>query len=351
MFGVWRTGLALAVMAFHLLAVPVIGEYAVFSFFVLSGFLMTTIMHKSYGYDFSGLRRYAVNRFLRLYPSYWIAIFIALLVIYFCGAGFVRSYKDDMFAPDSLRSIVSNLLMIFPSVIPDAVAPRLSPPTWAITVEIVYYVAIGLGISKTGPRSLVWLGASLAYVPATFALHLGDLYRYHAIPAGSLPFAVGACLYLYKDAIHRLLERWSISLPRTVAGYLTVFAVFAAADQLGHHWIVAVGRYVTIGAAALLTVRLYVDGVPALSRATDKLIGDYSYPIYLLHWPLGALSSFLLFHRPVLGWSAPSLAVFALDLALTGAVSSAIIFVIDPAIEKLRAQIRERSRPRVPAVA
>lgn len=46
--------LAFEVVVFHLLSVPIIGRYAVMSFFVLSGFLMTTIMHQTYGYTLKG---------------------------------------------------------------------------------------------------------------------------------------------------------------------------------------------------------------------------------------------------------------------------------------------------------
>jgi peptidoglycan/LPS O-acetylase OafA/YrhL len=44
-----------------------IGGYAVFGFYILSGYLMTLIMQKNYGYSRGGVARYAVNRFLRIY--------------------------------------------------------------------------------------------------------------------------------------------------------------------------------------------------------------------------------------------------------------------------------------------
>ena len=53
--GIYRFLLALNVVIFHLLDVPAIGPFAVFSFFVLSGFLMTLIMKETYGYSLSGL--------------------------------------------------------------------------------------------------------------------------------------------------------------------------------------------------------------------------------------------------------------------------------------------------------
>ena len=52
MFGTYRTLLALMIVALHLGGVPVIGGYAVFGFYILSGYLMTLIMQTSYGYSF-----------------------------------------------------------------------------------------------------------------------------------------------------------------------------------------------------------------------------------------------------------------------------------------------------------
>jgi peptidoglycan/LPS O-acetylase OafA/YrhL len=342
MFGVWRTLLALCVVAFHLLLIPVIGEYAVFSFFVLSGFLMTTIMHDSYGYGLEGLRRYALNRFLRLYPAYWVAAAIGLLVIFACGEEAVRAYKPEIYAPDHLSAFVFNLAMIFPRLMPDEVWPRLSPPTWALTVEITYYVAIGLGVSRTKRRALIWLAASVAYVVATFALNLSPRYRYAAIPAGSLPFAAGACLYFYKTEARRLLQRLRVGLWPVAGAYLGLFLGFTVLSYLGHTGpIQAAGLYMTIAAACALITTLNFDGVPGVPPRLDKLVGDFSYPIYLLHWQLGAFSSSLLFHRPELGLSAKGLASFTLTLVLVGIVSAFIIRVIDPTVESLRTRIRQ----------
>jgi len=64
---------------------PFIGFYMVFGFFVLSGYLMTFIMHKKYGYSVRGVGAYALNRFLRIYPLYW-ACFVFALVVFFLVA-------------------------------------------------------------------------------------------------------------------------------------------------------------------------------------------------------------------------------------------------------------------------
>ena len=117
MFGIYRLILALMVMAFHLLNVPIIGEYAVFSFFVLSGFLMTTIMHDAYGYSFAGIGRYAVNRFLRLYPTYWVVLVLSLALILFIGEQYAHQYKESIFYPKTLTQIIENATLIYPALL------------------------------------------------------------------------------------------------------------------------------------------------------------------------------------------------------------------------------------------
>ena len=72
MFGLLRTTFALMVMIYHLFFVGFLslGTYPVFGFYIISGYLMTVIMHNNYGYTWVGRYSFAVNRFLRLYPQY-----------------------------------------------------------------------------------------------------------------------------------------------------------------------------------------------------------------------------------------------------------------------------------------
>jgi len=92
------------------------------------------------------------------------------------------------------------------------------PLAWALTVEIVFYVLIGLGLSRTRGTTLVWFAASAAYVILAASLHhpkdsaneIIPIYQYSAIPAGSLPFACGALVWHYQKALHQLLGRLRI---------------------------------------------------------------------------------------------------------------------------------------------
>lgn len=345
MFGALRTYLAVMVVAFHLLGIPLIGPYAVFSFFVLSGFLMTTIMHDIYGYSFVGRKRYLLNRALRLYPVYWISAIIGILVILYCGKEFLINYRETIYIPKTNIEIFSNFTMIFPNFFPALVEPRLSPPTWAITVELCYYVLICMGISRNIHFTMAWLSVSLIYVLITVSLGDPHAYRYASILAGSLPFSIGSMIYFYKELIKKIIfSNRFFSLSNIIFGYLANFAVNVAIFHYTKNDLVQEsGLYVSTILAALLIVKLnYLETTGALKRL-DKVIGGYSYPIYLLHWQLGALASFLL--GRFAGHAPGAAAVFVLAMAMVLAVGTAIVFGVDPAIERLRAAVRRPAPP------
>jgi peptidoglycan/LPS O-acetylase OafA/YrhL len=120
----------------HLFYPDILGRYAVFGFYILSGYLMTLIMHETYGFHKEGRIKFIMNRFLRLYPMYWVAALFTLVLIYFVGAGVVKEFHESMFTPTDLKSALGNAMIIFPSWYPARVNPRLVPQAWALTVEI-----------------------------------------------------------------------------------------------------------------------------------------------------------------------------------------------------------------------
>src|SRR5688572_16262825 len=86
MFGTFRYVLALLVLFQH--TVPRLGGephgaglYAVFSFFVLSGYVVTKVLHESYGVDGAATCRFLLNRGLRVYPLYWMTLAITALAL------------------------------------------------------------------------------------------------------------------------------------------------------------------------------------------------------------------------------------------------------------------------------
>jgi peptidoglycan/LPS O-acetylase OafA/YrhL len=338
MFGTYRAILALMVAASHIGGVPVLGAYAVFGFYTLSGYLMTLVMQRSYGYGGGGLAKYALNRFLRIYPIYWVSILFSAVVIWVAGKGVAKQFYFVFFLPETAVSWAQNLLLYFPL----RWSPRLSPAAWSLTVEIFFYCCIGLGLSRWRGLTLAWFTASVVYHVAITMLHLGWTHRYFTLPAASLPFATGALVYHFRERLRRMFEAagGGVWIPLALG-------VVMAANWVGGYWL---GRlrgpffYGNFIIAALLVAALSHQVARSASVARfDKIMGSYSYPIFLVHFPAGLLV-LLLGREAGFRFDRTDATLFLFTLPVIFALSWAMRRFVEEPIEL----VRNRVRPQAP---
>jgi len=356
-FGVIRTIWALFVMVSHLCYPNLIGNYAVYGFYVLSGYLMTLIMHKTYGFHTQGRINFAINRALRLYPIYWVTAIFSLVLIHLIGPEVVRTFNPDMFTPQTLKSVFENALFIFPSWLSNTVRPRLVPQAWSLTVELFFYVVICIGVSKTLFRTMVWFVLSLCYVGLTYYVHTPVEYRYYPIAAASLPFSVGGLLYFFSihAEIRSLYVRTRLSTNMLLAAMITnlVFWILMFQGSLVNMNIVTrvwrygqAGFYLNLLLCSGLIFSIIMGGkVAGVGRQVDKFIGELSYPIYLLQWDVGLFVSFLLFGVPLRGTSPQAFLSLIISFIVIIFISIALVYLLDRPIQTVRNKVRTHITP------
>ncbi len=338
MFGTLRTILALMVLIGHLTDQWQIGTYAVFAFYIISGYLMTTLMQQSYGYRPAGVRDFMLNRFLRLYPSYWAVIVLTLVAITTIGADFASAYNKLMVIPGSASEWLSVIGMVYIGWFPNQVSPNLAPTTWAITVELFFYVCIALGLSKTRLRVYCWLFASVAYVLYCQVLQLDWPHKYFPIPAASLPFAIGAYIYfLRQDSQSPLSDGWM-----TAPWFLLLLLLANAATTLYVPIYFQTGFYVSLLLSIILCFELAMGRRwPGwISKGFDKAIGDYSYPIYLMHWQVGMVVAYLLYGTAFQSRSTQGWIVTGLTALACFAIAWLLLACIDKPVQRIRGRIK-----------
>lgn len=336
MFGTYRTFLALMVVALHLGGIPKIGAYAVFGFYCLSGYLMTLIMQTNYGYTSTGVAKYAVNRFLRIYPIYWISLLLSATLVWYLGSDFTSTYHQSIYLPGDFSELIKNILLFFPF----RESPRLTPPAWALTVEIFFYILIGIGISKNKLVTLIWLVISLLYHGYALIFQLGWGQRYFSILAASLPFSTGALIFHYRHKYIKYINQ----LTGGTYYYLPFFLVSAIIVNWGLGVLLGrstgvffYGNYILCA----FTVLVLSDRkeLPYINKKFDKWMGDFSYPIYLIHYQVG-LVVLVLFDKSGIELKRPDLILMAVSIPVILMCSWIIIITFERPIEFIRYKIK-----------
>lgn len=311
------------------------GGFGVYLFFVLSGYLLYWPFAREAfgGHATVNLRRYGLNRALRILPLYYAVLVILQIVqndggtlrLWWTHALFAESFSNDTLLP------VDGVM-------------------WSLATELQFYVALPLiayAIAWVARRSLrrgalalgaLWV-ASFALRYATFLHHpqYSSLLRYQ-LPSLFLYFGFGMLLAQLRLA-------WERQRPGRVRGALASsdFWMLLAVPL----WLLVVHDYgweVLGGAASFLMVGACVlplrKGLVlrALEWRPLAFIGVCSYSLYLWHLPIVA-------HVWQAGWvhSFPALFAVAAPLSIGAAIVS--YFVIESPFLRLRRRWSSSSAP------
>jgi peptidoglycan/LPS O-acetylase OafA/YrhL len=338
MFGTFRYLLASMVVLTHLWPAQTMwwGVYAVFCFYLVSGYLMTLVLASTYPYTEDGMARYAGNRVLRIYPPYIVVCGVALVLIHFLPEA-ALSANHKLVWPDSIGQWLSSFL-IFGQL---NSAQALVPPAWSLNIELVYYILMALVLSRGRMIVTLWFLASCAYTvflvvqaPANFPP------RYSEIAGASLPFAFGAMLYTYRAHLG-WIRPWTAPLTALLFVGNVALAAWAPLGRpsLLHYYV-----SLLLGGTLLVALaQLRPADLPRWYTRLDRLGGNLSYPIFLCHFHVAVLVVWLGFDgvRPM-----NDFAMWAISFALTHPVAYGIYVVVDRNADRLRDRIRRRQSSR-----
>lgn len=271
MFGTYRYILALLVVSTHLMPTigaswNFLGAYAVFSFYMLSGFLMTLVMNKTYGTDWPGIKSFLLNRCLRIYPAYLFGLLLALT--------FALIFPESSKSLSAAITIPTDIVNWFKNVsllgLDMSARPRLIPQAWSLYIEVVFYLMIALLPLRNRMAAYAWFVCSLGVTVYMFISGTDWMTRYTTLPAASLPFSAGALLFHIKDKIFRVR-------PGIIVLLLIVNAAVSFLLGLG----TGIGFYLHMVLSFFLIAALL-----RIQRANkyDSILGDLSYPIFLIHF-------------------------------------------------------------------
>ena len=293
MLDILRGVAALAVVAFHLGQVDLVpglarhGYLAVDLFFVLSGFV---IAHAYEGALRTRLSwgAFAVKRVIRLYPLAFLGTLLGLVVLLLkwhtfpgkvdalpriLAAGLVNGFGMPMLVGGE-----HSQHMLFPG----------NGPLWSLACEIfvnLLWAVFGFRLSN---RALALIVAASGLALAFFAVHLGTLnagFDVATFAVGyvrvSFGFPLGVLIHRFRDRVHFGSSRAAQLLMLTM---LQLAFVAPFANDAGVCW--------DLGCVFLLFPMILALGIRQhVESGIGAHIGDLSYPIYVLHFPLLLLVS------------------------------------------------------------
>lgn len=336
MFGIFRYCLALMVVLAHLW--PSLtnwtGIYGVFGFYIMSGYLMTFVLTNVYVYSLDGLKRFFINRILRIYPLYIIFLLLSVVVIYFLPE-ISRQINPRMLLPTTLVDWVRNFV-IFNLTFENKT--RLVPPAWSLNVELFFYIVMALILARKQSLVYIWFFSSLMYTLYLIYFDATFNDRYFPIFAASLPFSMGSSLYFIYPKIKQFFKVKSsffIALFITILLNLfhIIFAPLIWPDERFE------GLYATLFINAILIIfliNLKEFNIPVIVKKIDKFLGNLAYPLFLCHWQVSVLVTFFIFSGNI----QKNLSLFLYSLVISHIIIIPIYYYIDKNINKTRDKIR-----------
>lgn len=253
------------------------GYMAVNGFFVLSGMLIAKSL------SFRGdLKSYAISRALRIYPALIVLLLAFALIfstIFSRPGGF-----DNILSGDIWTYVVRVLLLGDPQNAPGGIfagnlEADFNGPLWTIRYEIAAYIMAALGFALGLLKNRVLTLVAFVGVEVTY-LALPALIDMTSLPTGFMPllrlsacFLLGMCLWHWPRARR---PHWAIVLI-AIAVFLWLGAGFGG----------------ELLATLALTGLMLRFGLSDASHAPVVALPDYSYGIYIWHYPVMQAVMFL----------------------------------------------------------
>jgi len=289
MFGFVRFSLACFVVITHVAGIlPHAGGFAVYAFYIFSGYLMALVMNRRYGYDIKGIFRFYLNRALRIYPQYWLTCLITLSVLLFGFSGFALQFHPAMRLPETIYDYIANIFILglFPGG--EVIMPRLVPPAWALHVELVFYILIGLFLGRSLKIAVIWFLISAIY--HIFAVkYLWP--RYSPLYAASLAFSLGCLIYHLRDHLRIILpynKKVTLGLTVSYLCYVPIAGWLPITTSVYPFYL-----NILLFSILLYQLSLVPKGQSKIEK-WDEWFGNLSYPIYLNHWVISMVISYYL---------------------------------------------------------
>jgi peptidoglycan/LPS O-acetylase OafA/YrhL len=302
---------------------------AVVFFFVLSGFVLALSLQSRPATPQNTVSYY-IRRGFRIYPALIVATILGTLI---CNHLALRA--DLSFGSDWLNIFYQQRIDGRKFVQAAAgLSAAANPPAWSILVELICSAILPLLVFTTrGPASAIAWAVALTSVSFLVGPH-----TVYAVGVYPIHFFAGATIPLWGPAFAQAVARagaWATPALLSLCALVFFTARAGFLHELGHHHPLTAFVELLVTVPAIAIIYYGGKGIPALRTPVFAFLGDISYSLYLLHFPI--MVALLVIASATFGAAAiaqaPVLATFAL-VGATMAVSLAMSALVYAFVEK-----------------
>jgi peptidoglycan/LPS O-acetylase OafA/YrhL len=343
------------------------GSRAVQIFYIISGFLMAMILNGKYADTPRGNWLFYSNRLLKIYVPYLAILFVTVIICLVAKAATGNAIllqawfanAQSMTFPTWAFAVLTNIFIfgqewgylliyragsLFYSLQAFAEPPAASQfiiigPAWTLSIELTFYL-----IAPFILRRHVLLIAALAYV-SYFLRFEGYHVGYYSEATNYRFFLFELSLFLYGAICFRLGKfllagepRWSTAI--TVVMLVTIICLTRYSQHL------LANQYELYAIVGIVLPTLFDF---SRRHTWDRSLGDLSYPLYLVHWPVVAFLAAIV--RALQPDKIGTVAAYPI-LATMAAIAVSIVinrYLVDPVDEWRQRRAKDGADGRVQA--
>lgn len=262
-----------------------LSEYAVLTFFVLSGFLIALSINRNIEeYGYFEWREYIISRVARIYPALIASVLLCyflygiLILLNISGAGSLN-YASDIYPATRSEFYISIVEVVFTLVQTYAFGPggymTINGPLWSLGYEVGFYLLAGLIITSMFGRG--FLCKILSTICIVLVVVISFLYGKWLFYGYGTIWVLGVMLYIWTSR----KESFSNS-------YYSVMTLLVGGAVLFLSYIKLDGRFIHDLLSSFIVTIVLLQTMK-LKHPISFAISTYAnstYSLYLFHFPL-----------------------------------------------------------------
>jgi peptidoglycan/LPS O-acetylase OafA/YrhL len=330
--GAFRLFLAAVVLVSHSSRFD-FGDWAVYTFFILSGYWIHTMWVRKYSRTRTPVRVFLASRALRILPVFWLANILSTAVQVAIDPTFLKPAAGEW---SQSTAWASNVLLFGYAVLPHTQGAMHA--AWSLDVEMQFYLVVPLVaflLSRPG-HGLAWRRVLVALCLVGFAFFFANTAPLSRnVGYYGLFFLIGIMSASGGRPPDRKVVWLSVGLFLVAAAACWVNPEWRHLAENSKHGASIADLHqkrVFQALLALASAPIALATVRLPSGESDRSLGEITYIVYLAQWPVMTLHSVFFGEVPPLARIPSILGAWC----IVGVLSVAIFRYYDQPLERIR---------------